>query len=367
MLFRSRSEDKLLDSSTMIIKSYRDIAKYKEVKNMLNLDYTDPQVMSLITELTVERALASPDKGRLEELQTELDKLRENVPEIKCIIDPEFEETLLEDGYTFSKNGVTQVTKPKSESKPHALSFEELVEKALAGSQTSHNGFEEDPHEEPESDYQKEDAISKLVDKAMTGKSVDERVNFTERNVIVEAASSDVVEKSNDSSVDASVDPNPCFTENLVPVQRKNPQPVPDPERLAPPVTEEIEGLDEEEPIEPIEEEIGDEKDGAAADADDYEDGEDDDEEEIGEDVVGEPASELDSAVEEDLPSAPEESKESSFITEPVVDDGPTDDLPLEVAEAESELADPETVVIDDAYLASDKEDIGEEEEDTNG
>lgn len=371
-----RSDDKLLDSSTMIIKSYQDIAKYKEVKNMLTLDYTDPQVMSLITELTVERALASPDRGRLEELQAELDKLREKVPEIKCIIDPEFEETLLEDGYTVSGDQITRREEPKKErGGSHVLSYEELVEKALAENRNNHNSFAE-VRQEPEIDHQRADTLSKLVDRAMSGRTANERMEFTERTVTIADSSQGMDEEGGNVSVEASVTPteSPVAEEQVSPsvqVQRRSPQPVPEPERMAPPVTEEIEGLEEEELIEPIEEE-GDYEQGDDTSADyegegsDTEEGKEEDGEEE-EDAIGEPDSELDSAVEEALPSAPDGDDASGFITEPVVDDGPTDDLPLEVAEPEEDhKSEPETVVIDDAYLASDgadAEEVGEEEE----
>lgn len=90
--------NKLLDSRTMVIRSYQDLAKYNKIKkeeeNMLKLDLRDEDTLSKMLQITNARIIG--DDERVRELEKELygsEQEAESEP-VRCVIDPEFQERM---------------------------------------------------------------------------------------------------------------------------------------------------------------------------------------------------------------------------------------------------------------------------------
>lgn len=310
-----RSLDLLTDSSTFVIRNYNDMARYKEVKNMLHLDYTNPEVMHLITKLTFAHARPEPDVGEIARLEGELDKFRKDIPTVKCIIDPEFEALLLErDGYVPSEFSTTETTETPNDDEPYVDPYTALIAKARAA--VAEHPIEDDiVFEDPEMSLGPDDA---------TGDSYN----------------------------------------NLLALARKNLGMLDD---KTGPEADKVEGADEvqgevgcSEPVDGIEQNDSGEATPEPVDA--VEEGNEQD------DVIGEPESELEGAVEEELPEPPtEDAADDSFTTEPVLsfdegDDG-SDIIPISLEASDDDMKDPEEVVIDGACLTYNGEDSVDTEE----
>lgn len=91
-------KNKLLDSRTVIVRSYDDLARYKRMKEeeerkMVCLDLKDQNTLNLLLELATARV--ARDGERVKEIEKELYKdEKPKLEPIKCVIDPEFQERM---------------------------------------------------------------------------------------------------------------------------------------------------------------------------------------------------------------------------------------------------------------------------------
>lgn len=274
-----RAFDTMLDSRTFIIRNYADLERYKEVKNnMLTLDYNDPEVFALMTRITQEKVRPVPDTGEIAKLEKELDKYRKEVPEVKCIIDPDFQEKMMEDQYNPGKySSKSNRENGGSEDESSECSLADLLRKL-------HETDEEGPDTFDNDDW--DGAMNETGD---------------------QCESDDVDEapvEEDQSSEDTDVIPIWCTP------------------------------------------------------SDDSRDDDTDNGETEKDDVVGEPDSELETAIESDLPAAPVDDGDDEFTSESVVSsDATNEELPIEITVADvEESADPEEVIFDGVSLGSTEE-----------
>lgn len=136
-----QDSDLLLDSRTFVIRNYRDLARYKEVKNnMVTLDYTDPDVLDKMLKLTM--AKVTGDTERIEELESEIEAMKKEPEEIRCVVDPEFQERMDEDaaaeyeamlyGYDYDPSSGKKKKEKEEEEDLSQYSFESLMDRLRA-------------------------------------------------------------------------------------------------------------------------------------------------------------------------------------------------------------------------------------------
>lgn len=351
-----RSSDLLIDSSTFVIRSYSDMARYKEVKNMLHLDYRNPEVMDLITKLTFAKARPVPNVGEIAELEDQLDKFSKDVPEVKCIIDPEFETAMMErDGYVSPEWSSTPADEQSDDEDLSMTPFEALMAK-LNESKATETQEEPIAYTEPQdcvyegSEDGNNDPFKELMHQlqpqenvTIGGNTVDEP-DYTNLGV---GADGDPVVLDQTPDLSMPVDESTNSEETVVCDTAD--------EGIQEAVVDETES-DEEEANDQDEPEVD-----TTATVTEEVDADDQD------DVIGEPDSELEDAVEDDLPQPPEEEpQEDSFTTEPVTEfdeDGADEStIPISLTGTDLEDAvDPEKVVIDGSYIADDGQEEGDD------
>lgn len=88
-----------------VIRNYRDLHIFNKLKeemeemDMVNIDYSDPEVNELLRELTIAEALG--DKPKMTEVEALLEDFKRpvmgHVQGIECVIDPEFDEIIQQD------------------------------------------------------------------------------------------------------------------------------------------------------------------------------------------------------------------------------------------------------------------------------
>lgn len=353
-----RSDDLLLDESTFVIRSYSDMARYKEVKDMLTLDYNDPDVMYLVTKLTMAKARPVPDTGKIAELEGELNKLRKDIPNVKCIVDPEFKERLIGDGGYIPPGWDEQIDIKTNEEEDLSRSpFEEMMAK-LREARANKNVSQQVWDDEPENEIQMPDESVAVQSETANNDNDDvspytaflreirsaKQSNQKQENLVYGGdgemldpiVSGDWVD-SNDT-VSQSVE----FPDEVIGVVEESGQPVA--------ITEENESV----VLTSAAEVAYTSSTATVCDENAQVDAEDND------DATGEPESELESAVEEEYPPAPiaDESgnlEEGEFTSEPVNEDGDDgESFPISVGiNGDEEAVDPENVFIDDARLTN--------------
>lgn len=178
-----------------VIRNYRDLHIYNKLKsemeemNMVNIDYSNPEVNELLRELSLAQVIG--DKPRVTEIEEMLNDFSRPVisHDIECVIDPEFDRIIKEDALNAEEYAIYDNAEHDRQPDDigEALSIDELIAMARGGDDTNDDAEDEDddnyyydePDEEPEVEHAIYSLDSQLIkeDVIFNGESMKQGIN----------------------------------------------------------------------------------------------------------------------------------------------------------------------------------------------
>lgn len=145
----------------MYVRNYTDLYIYnklKEESTMVRLDYSDPEVQSLLRELLIEKALGNEPK--IKEIEATLHDLEKPMGRpIECIIDPDFQDIMEQDALDEEEARIYEEAENNKDSDniDDCFSIDDLINMAVSADDSDEEEYydEEDPPE-PEDEPEQE-------------------------------------------------------------------------------------------------------------------------------------------------------------------------------------------------------------------